>query len=461
VSDRETKLAHGMAAAGGSRLAALGLSLALNAILARVLTPGEFAFFGVLISLLTIGVLVAQGGYQTGIVKSVGEAVATDPTGRNVGAALSAGLLATAIGSVAVIALTGVFAGTVLPPINGQPVAGVELMLVLAMIPLMSFNVLLAEALRGAGRVGWAASVTALGQHGGVVRAGLLLGLVAVVSLFGPLHLRQLLVLSVLSSALVVAFIAGFIHRKFQWSRDFAGGWIEMRRSLSLNLRFLIGQFAQMLSGQYVVTIVSGMIFSGQVLAMFVAAQSLRVLLQAPHTLFAGAVPSLMIDAHRRSEHAALEDLLRYGSSMALAMTLAIILPFIALGPWVFAVLFGPGYADAYFHFLSIAPGLIGVTFGGTAARALLLLGHERLYLRIALTASLVAPPVYVIAGTAFGPIGLGLASSVVLAGQQLAAVLVAHRVLGVWSHARLDPEFYLKTLSKISNRATRKAWKT
>ena len=453
MSDALNKLSYGMAAAAGSRLAALLLSLVLNGILARVLPPTEFAFFGVLISFLTIIVLVAQGGYQTGIVKSVGEAVADARAGGKVGTSLTAALIATIIGSLLMTAVAYALAGVILPPIDGQQVAGATLALVLLMIPLMSINVLLAEALRGAGLVGWASSLTALGQHGGLVRAGILLILITAFSVFGQVGLRQLLFISVLSSALAVALIIVFIHRNLHWSLDFRGGWLELSRTFPLNLRFLIAQFAQTLSGQYAVTIISGMIFSGQLLAMFIAAQSLSVLLQAPHMLFAGAVPSLMIEAHRRSERHALEELLRYGSSLAFMMTLVIILPFIALGPWIFSILFGQSYGDAYFYFLSIAPGLIGIAFGGTAARALLLLGYERLYLRVAITVSIISPPFYFAIGSAFGPIGLGLASSLVLAGQQLAVVVIAHRVLGVWSYARLDPAFYLRLLSKVSTK--------
>lgn len=442
-------------------MAALLLSLGLNGILTRVLPPSEFAFFGVLISFLTISVLLAQGGYQTGIVKSIGEAIAAGPNDAIVGRNLSAGLLATGIGSVFVVVLTYFFAGALLPPVNGEHIAGIDLYLVLILVPLMSFNVLLAEALRGAGRVGWAASVTALGQHGGVVRAGAFLILLMIFVAFDQVTLRRILFISMLSSIFVVTFIFFFIRQNFNWSRNLVGGWLEMWRNLSLNFRFLIGQFAQMLSGQYTVTIVSGMVFSGELLAMFVAAQSLRVLLQAPHTLFAGAVPSLMIEAHQRSERIALEGLLRYGSSMAFIMTLAIILPFISLGPWFFAMLFGSGYGEAYYHFLAIAPGLIGVTFGGTAARALLLLGHERLYMRIALTVAVISPPLYFFVGKEFGPIGLGLALSVVLVGQQLAAVIVAHKVLGVWSHARLDLKFYSQVVTKVFKIAGNRISKT
>lgn len=442
-----------MLAAAGNRMAALVFSVVLSAILARSLPAGEFAFYGVLGSALAIAVLLAQGGYQTGVVKSVAEALAEESGGTDAGVCLSAGLLATAIGSGLVAVLGYLYAGALLPEVGGRPVAGVELFLVLLMIPLMGSNVLLAEALRGAGRVGWAASMTGLGQYGGLVRTVLLTLSVGLFANLGWLSLRELLILSIVSSGLVTVIIAMFIRRSFRWSLHIGLGWQEMRRTLPLNFRFLVAQFTQVLSGHYIVAMVSGMVFSGQVLASFVAAQSLRVLLQAPHMLFASAIPSLMIEAHKRADKTALEELLRFGSSIAFAMTLAITLPFIAMGPWIFRMIFGGGYGDAYLPFLAIAPGLIGMTFGGTAARALLLLGQERLYLFIAIGAAAIALPLYFLSAQLFGTIGLGLASSVILVGQQLVAVVAVRRTLGVRSSAHLDPKYYLYMISRAKNR--------
>lgn len=430
-------------------MAALVFSVVLSAILARSLPAGDFAFYGVLSSVLAVAVVLAQGGYQTGVVKSVAGALADETGDTGAGVYLSAALLATAIGSGLVAVLAYMFAGALLPEVGGHPIEGVELFLVLLMIPLMGGNVLLAEALRGAGRIGWAASMTGLGQYGGLVRTVLLTLSAGLFAILGWLNLRELLILSVVSSGLVIVIIAIFIRCSFRWSLQVGLGWQEMRRSLPLNFRFLVGQFTQLLSGHYIVALVSGMVFSGQVLAAFVAAQSLRVLLQAPHMLFASAIPSLMIEAHKRSDKVALEDLLRFGSSIAFAMTLAITFPFIVMGPWIFRLIFGADYGGAYLPFLAIAPGLIGMTFGGTAARALLLLGQERLYLFIAIGAAAIALPFYFLSAQLFGTIGLGLASSVILAGQQLVAVIAVRRTLGVRSSAHLDPTYYLSMISR------------
>ena len=203
--------------------------------------------------------------------------------------------------------------------------------------------------------------------------------------------------------------------------------------------------------------VIGGALLSGKPLAMLVAAQQLRNILTAPMTLFNGASPKLLIHAYRNGDKDELERLMRLGTSMAFVFVLCTSAVLLAGGSRLFVILFGNKYAEAAPYFAILVPGLAAFAMGGTAGRALILLGHQRAFMYYSIFIAAVTVPSNVWATQTFGAYGLAVATAIVLIFQNVVLVLMVRRLVGVWSHAYLSPRAYLTLGGSIKRHLLRK----
>lgn len=431
-------------------------SLAINAVLARSLTVSEYAYLGVLIALSAVLMVFLQFGYQTSIVKIAGEASHSRETS-DLTASLSAGTAVTILLSAITLVPLLYLRQFVLPEINGQPPSTPIVFMTMLFTATLALNVFYAEAIRGLGMVGTASSLTGMGQHGGVARAGLVLVLCAPLALLGSLTLERTLALSCLASVLVSVWSVAVLHRHAPAFASPSVMWRSFSGHAALNTQMMFGQLLQLFASQHATLVIGGALLSGRPLAMLVAAQQLRNILTAPMTLFNGASPKLLIHAYRNGDKRELERLMRLGTSMAFVFVICSSAVMLAGGSRLFVVLFGSKYAGAAPFFAILVPGLAAFAMGGTAGRALILLGHQRAFLYYSILVAAITVPSNVWATQAFGAYGLAIATTIVLIFQNLILVLMVRRLLGVWSHAYLSPREYLALAGGIKRRVLRK----
>lgn len=449
VLSPKRELANAMGASAISRALAMLAALTLNALIARQLPSSDYAYLGVLIAISAIFMVVLQMGYQTSIVRVAGEAIHDDEWNK-----LSAGLLA---GTLAVGAATAILFPVFLvaaprffpTPSVGGPDIGL-LALTAVHMAMMALNIFYAEALRGLGRVGAAATLSGSGQHGGIARGLLLLAIAMPLALMNLLSLKLVLGIGIAASCMT-ALVSLRMLARYCPTRPTPGlAWQQFRDGFSQNATILSAEFLQLVAGLHMATLVGSTILPVEALALFVAAMQLANILGAPLLLFNGSSPKLLIAAYRSGNLAELESLLRIGASMALVFCAGAAAVLVGGGSSLFGLIFGDRYASAATLFALLVPGLLFSAFGGTAARLLLLLGFERSYLRFSIASAVIVPLSFVFAASAYGSHGLALAASLVLLAQNTVLVIIVRRLVGVWTIAYLNPGKYVHVIKRI-----------
>lgn len=431
-----------MGASAVSRALAIAGGFAVNAFLARHLPLADFAYLGVLVAMATIAVLLLQFGYQTSIVRMAGEAAHSGETDE-----LAHSLLA---GTVTIVLVSLLFApvfvlgANLFLPVTSQGPADTGLLLLsLAFIAGLALNNFYGEALRGLGRVGSAASLTGMGHHGGIARVVLILGASALATLVFELDLRSFLVLAVASSLVVAGWSVVLLKRDCRTPVSATAAWAAFRVKAKHNATVLSGQLMQTLAGFNIASLMAGAFLPVQQVALYVAADQVMILLNAPKNLLESSAPKLMIVAHRDGDLETLERVMRVGASASLLVCLAAAIVLVLGGEALFRLLFGKGYEGGWDYLAIFLPGIVFHAASGTAARALLLLGFEQQFLRYSIICSVITIPIYALAAHSFEGTGLAASVSLMLVLHNVGFLVMTRRLLGVKGYAYISPSAY------------------
>lgn len=448
-----------MGASAISRALAIAGGFAVNAFLARHLPVADFAYLGVLVALATIAVLVLQFGYQTSIVRVAGEAYHSGDTGE-----LTHNLVA---GSLTILAVSVVFAplfvfgaNIFLPTTSSGPADTGLLLLSLAFIAGLALNNFYGEALRGLGHVASAASLTGMGHHGGIARVMFILIAAGLVTIVFELDLQTFLIVAIGSSIAVAGWSVALLARDCRHPVSANAAWSAFRVKSGHNATVLAGQLMQTLAGFNIASLMAGAFLPVQQVAFYVAADQVMILLNAPKNLLESSAPKLMIVAHRDGDSATLEKVMRAGASAALVVCFAASVVLVLGGAAIFGLLFGSGFEGAWPYLAVFLPGILFHAASGTAARALLLLGFEKQFLRYSIVCSVLTIPIYALAARYFEGVGLAATVSLMLVLHNIGFLVMVKRLIGVKGYAYVRPAAYLKivrdAVSLIRSRAMR-----
>lgn len=429
-------------AVAASRALGFPLALAVSMWLTRVLPREEFAFFGVLATFSIAFAIFAQAGFQTGVVRMLGEAEAGDER-HPAPAVVYAALLSTLLCSL-LLGVLFYFAGReALPSIPG----GSDWLFALAALLLVvrSVNTVAAEALRGIGRVGLSSNFSGQGNQGGVVRCILVLGGFALASVLGVLTLETAIWASIAASVICAIWALAIVlhHTGAGASATDVVATIKARRHDNFNM--VISEGLIFWTSGSAALVIGGMIIDAAMMAGMVAAFQLRNILTSPLTVIAGAVPNILIRLHREGDKEELERVMRTTGSAAFLLCVGVCGGLALIGPGGFRLLFGAEYGDAYFHFLIMAVGITYFVYCGLSGQALLLMGDTRVHRRVMMRVLAVTMPAYILLAYFAGPYGLSaaLAGSMIL--QKHLLIRAIRQDLDLDTRAYLDPREYKK----------------
>ena len=431
-------------AVAASRALGFPLALAVNMVLARILTREEFAFFGVLASFSLLFALFAQAGYQTSVVRLMGEAEAGDETLDRPSIFYSSILATFVFGCILAVLFFWVGRGF-LPMVEGE---GRWLFLLAAVLLVVrSLNTVSSQALRGLGKVGASANLSGHGDQGGVVRCISMLAGFGVAIALGVLTLEVAIWISIGASLLCTLWAAVLVLR--QTGTRFSGK--DVRRTLNTrkedNFNMMLGEALFYWVTASGAIVIGGAIVDAAAMAGMVAAFQLRNILTSPMTMIAGAVPNILIRLQREGDTKELEKVLRMTASAAFIVCAGACLFLLAIGPAGLKLIFGPDYGDAYYHLAIISPGILYYIYCGLAGQTLLWLGSTRVHRRVMLGVVALTTPAYFLLAHFFGAYGLsaGLVLSILL--QNTLMMRAVKRSLGVTTQAYLNPRKYWEAM--------------
>lgn len=442
LAENRKKVVMATAAVAGSRLLGFPLALLVSMWLARLLSREEFAFYGVLAAFSMLFAMFAQAGFQTGVVRMLAEAEASEDR-KAQPSIIYASVLTTLLCSALLGAVFYFVGRGILPRLPGET----DWLFLIAAVFLVarSLNTVAAEALRGIGRVGMSANFSAQGTQGGIIRCIFMLGGLFLATSTGLVTLETAIWISIAASAIcaVLALIVLLAHTGFRSNTREVLATANARRGDNFNM--MISEALLYWTSASAALVIGGVFLEAAVMAGMVAAFQLRNIITSPLTMIAGAVPNILIRLHKEGHKEELETLLRSTASAAFVASLGACLVLTAIGPWGFRMLFGPEYGDAYLHFVIMAVGIVFFIYCGLSGQAMLLMGDTTVHRQVMMKVLFITMPAYVILVLVAGPYGLsiGLAFSLIL--QKVLMIRAVRDNLGLDTRAYLDPRQYAK----------------
>jgi len=421
-----TQIVRGGGWALGGRCATVAGLMLMNALLTRILRPGEVGAFFLIFSVVVTAASLAQLGLPLAIVNLVGEATGSGQPDR-VRAAIRT-TLAAASAAIAVASLAMLFLG---PSIGlrvfHSPMAASAMKIAAAWLVVRGVETLLAEVFRALKDL-----------RAATIHCGLLSTIVSVLVFAaiwrgtGHASLAEALWVSIAAGALD-AVISGIVLRmRLGPSRPDS-------TSISANdiMRVawpLWGALMVWTLGRENDIWVLGMFRSPPEIALYGAAVRLAALASMPLMVVNAVVPPFIAELHGRRQTRDLEMMLRATATAALLPTLCIIAMFLFKGRAVLAALYGPFYADANRILLVWGFSALTDVATGACGLALMMTGRGSQVLWISLGGAILALAIKLVLVRRFGGVGVAVGAAIGFTAQNLAMLLVVRRELGIWT---------------------------
>ena len=279
----------------------------------------------------------------------------------------------------------------------------------------------------------------------GVVLMGLPKQLLFLAALVLPLSLGERLSLSLVvvlragTGVAVAAFALVLLVRELRRASD-AGGVVPPTRGLTrIAAPMAMHLLACNLLGSIDLWCVGLFLGPGEA-GMYGAMMRLALLLGVVVHAINSVLPPLLSKLHGDGDRDSLEALARRAATLGGWCALSILLLLAAAGPAVVRLCFGPGFSDGYVVLLVLAAGQTVYAWSGAGGWLLQMTGHEKLMMRITLWGLLANLALSLFAVRIWGAVGVAVTTTLSLAAQSACRMVCARRIVGVRTHAFLNP---------------------
>jgi O-antigen/teichoic acid export membrane protein len=412
------------------------LTVVSMGLLSRVLNPVDMAAYVLALSIVAFGSPVGALGLNMSILRFVAQAL-----GRNQATNISA-MIRTVLGAVIVgsALVAGVFFG-----VSGWLCGSVFQSAALASIAgplagwmmLQSVNLVVAEAFRGFH------DIRSASTFGGLLHAFLFCLAATVLVLFDSIELAAVLYLAVACSLLNLLAALAFLYlRVAQSAGPAAGSGCGLQRPslgsiLAESLPLMGTAVASLAMTQTDLWVVAAYCPQRDV-AVYGAVARVMAVITMPLVIANAVIPPMIAGLHSQGRRQDIEAVLRCSANLAAIPTAIAMLLVASCGGWMLEMLFGPAYRHGATMLLILSLGQTVVVWGGSAGWLLIMTGHARLTLGIAITALVVLYVFASLAASQFGATGVALVSAVIASANKIVLVAVARLRLGIWSHCSL-----------------------
>jgi len=407
-------------------------ALAVNALLARLLTPEEMGVYFLTYSLVMVASTAAQLGLNQAVVKLIAESIAIGRLGRAADTVRFA-TLGGAVGIAVVAAAFGLggwrwLAGSVF---SSPEMAALTSLAVLWMASL-TWQVLMGEHYRGFHDIRLAS------VFGGLFTTLLSAGLFALLWIGqGHSNLHQVLVLSIGAGfANAVLASAGLWMR----SRKLAGsGHLGAKEVVKLAWPMLLTSLTFLVLTQADLWIV-GALRSQQEVAVYGAAARLVLLVAMPLMIANAVVPPLVAEMHAQGNTEQLERSLRTTATVAGIPSFLVLLTFIFAGGPLLQLVFGDAYGDGAPILALLCLGQMLNVWAGSCGVTLMMTGYQTTMLVVTIFSGLLSIAGALLLVGPWGPVGVAAAAAAAMMVQNVLMLIFVKRAIGVWTHMRFVP---------------------
>jgi O-antigen/teichoic acid export membrane protein len=422
----------------GSRILGILATLVAQIALARLLPPAEFGGFTLLVSVAAFAGGVAAMGLNGAMMRFVPESLAQGNP-RRAADALRMGYGLAVLGWM-IVGAAVVISWPQLTNWLGLPAYGSLLLFVVGSLGALALMNLTADSLRSLHELRFA-SLLSGGQTGGLLSNLLFLVVFAGVSIFVTPTLKMALYVSV--GTMLAALVVGAFALMFTARDRFSSYEVWKNAQLPrLGFRTLLGMCLPLMLVQCVTFAalqadlwIAGAEAPHDQLALYGAARRLMLVIVMPlqmvNFLVMGSIAELKVQGRLQD----LERLLRQTAGVAAVPSIMALCIMLVAGRPILEIVFGGFYSDAALPLAFLCVGQMVLTWAGSSHCALLMTGHQN----SALAVNSVAAAALILAGSVairhFGITGLAASTATVVAIENIVLVLLARKLVGVWTH--------------------------
>jgi len=403
-------------------------SLVLSVLLARLLHAEDVGTYFLGFSLVTVSALAARGGLEKSMLSLVADSLAHGAEARAKSAIRLVATLA-ALGVTTVCALVLLFGARVATDALSSARLARIVPWLLPWVVFVAAEVVIADTYRAFGRLDLASVFGGASSRLGAIACLLCVLLVGEGSL-------NLVVLIVVATGCLMLFPAmrGLVslYRRLGSDGSSAYGvrdvaYVAWPLYFSALLFYVVAE-----SGLW---IVSSFANEAEV-ALYGVALRLVLLVALPLAIVDAVLPPFISELSVSGDKATLELVLRSASAVAAIPAALVLIVFVAFGEPILSAVFGDFYGGASHILAALSIGHIVNVWSGSCGFVLIMAGHQRDYLLVAVVAAALTLGGGILLAGVFGTIGVAAATAAGLGFSQVAAVFIARRRVGVWTHA-------------------------
>jgi O-antigen/teichoic acid export membrane protein len=441
---KERLISGGAWAAAGKGLLGL-MTLAINALLTRLLSPDEIGIYFLLFSFVSMLALVAQAGMQQAIVRLVAEVRSVGNT-RLAALTIRSAYLLVLVTTLLVCAIYASGAGKWMSSRFFHFTLSDEMYYVTALwIAAFTFRSLIAETFRGLHDIKYASLFE--GLLDGLVFF-CLLGALYVLNMRGDLS--QVILLAIVASCLNIFVASIILRQKLKPEANVAADHersLKIRQIISTAWPLWVTSITLFILAQTDLWIM-GMLRDQSEVGVYGAVKKLAILVSTSLLIANAVVPPLIAEMNVKKEHDKLERALRATATVAALPALLALTLFIFGAEPVLRFIYGEYYITGASILVVLSVGQLVNVWSGSCGYVLMMTGHQVAMMKISILCGVisVALALYLVPG--FGGLGAAVSISIGLVMQNILMLYAVRRYLGIWT--QIDIRLLWRQFSRL-----------
>lgn len=405
--------------------------LAVNVLLARLLSQPEMGIYFLAVTIAGFVAVVARFGMNQTIVREVASAVQLCTGGRARQALWKASLVMVAVAAIGAVLLFSGAGSWIASDLFEAPRLGDVYSLVAVLLLSLALQSIVSEGYRGLDRI-----VPASLYDNVATTVIFALCLAAAYVVAGTLKLETALGMYAFICLLVLVTGAVFLWRRIT---GLAGeGEISGRDLVVPSLPLLVNNLTFFLFSNGALWVVGAFSPPSEV-AVYGAASRLVLLVTVPLMIVNMTVQPFIVQQWMRGDRAVLQRVLRASATLAMVPAVIASAPLVLAGELVMSSVFGAAYSGGGTILSILAAAFLLNTWTGSCGNLLIFSGNQRDVMNVTLLTGPVAFGFAVILAPRYGGLGVAVGMAAALVLQNGLAWWLARRRTGVWTHAALN----------------------
>jgi len=435
--DFRTSLLSGGAWALGGRAVHILSVLGLNALLARLLAPGELGVYFLTHSLVLMGATLGLLGMDIAVVRLVAESVGIGNPGR-AKASLRIALLVTTVGSFTVAGFLALNGGDwIAHSVFKSPAMGEITVLAALWLLLMTFRRLFAEVFRGFQDIRLATIFEICAVN-----------LISIVLLFllwmlrKHSNLEQILAIIILSSFITFLVAGALTRKKMQGLKGKDG--IKAQEVMAIAWPLLVTNLAVVALSQSDLWILGAFLPKEEV-AVYGACRQLMLMIPMSLIVINSVIQPLIAQLYVQGKREEIEGVLRITAAIAAFPAFLVMVVFLLFGGPILGIVFGDYYREGAAVLAVLSLGLAFNVWAGSCGLALMMTGNQAVLMWITIFCGLLTFVGAMLVVKDFGVIGVGTVATSTMVIQNLLMLIFVKIKTGMWTHASFNISSFTK----------------